>query len=383
MKKIGLYLICNPSWGGTFQYTLSILQTLARLDREGEIQLTVIYEDSTWEDILKSHQIVNYVHCHSNRLVRGGIFKIWRLLGLPVSIWRKITPYFHPNVRAILKANCEVFFFPSQDQMSYFGPFKAITSFHDLMHRYENFPEVNNPREFKLRESHYRNAYLYSSAVLVDSEVGKQHVQECYGSDNLNKIKVLNYIIPYYLEEKKPDFSIIDRLKIPKEYIFYPAQFWKHKNHLRLIEAFIILRKEFPDLGLVLSGGKNNASKEVEAAIQNSKVASSIFITGYVMEEEIIALYMKSRCLVMPTFFGPTNIPPLEALSLGTEVVYSKIYAYEEFLGDSAFFVDPKSSEDIARGVSLVLRGESKKTMYKFKEKNEIFYNTIKNICKK
>jgi glycosyltransferase involved in cell wall biosynthesis len=101
------------------------------------------------------------------------------------------------------------------------------------------------------------------------------------------------------------------------------------------------------------------------------------------MEEEIIALYMKSRCLVMPTFFGPTNIPPLEALSLGTEVVYSKIYAYEEFLGDSAFFVDPKSSEDIARGVSLVLRGESKKTMYKFKEKNEIFYNTIKNICKK
>lgn len=382
MKKIGLYISCSPSWGGVFQYTLSMLQTLSRLEKEKKIHLTVIYEDPMWEDVLKKHSIKTFIHSRSSRLLRGGIYKIWRSLGLPISVWRKITPYVHPSVRIILKADCETYFFPSSDNLSYFGPYKSITSIHDLMHRYEDFPEVKNPKEFKLREFQFKNSYKYSHTVLVDSEVGRRHVEECYGPDITAKIEVLNYIVPHYLEEKKADLSIIDRFKIPDDYIFYPAQFWKHKNHLRLIEAFSILKKEFPNLGLVLSGGRKNGSEEIDVAIADSKYTSSIFLTGYVSEEEIVALYMKSRCLVMPTFFGPTNIPPLEALSLGTEVVYSKIYAYDEFLGDSAFFVDPKSSGSIAEGVARVLRGESRKKMYDSHEKNEIFYRKIKELCR-
>jgi len=49
----------------------------------------------------------------------------------------------------------------------------------------------------------------------------------------------------------------------------------------------------------------------------------------------------------MPTFFGPTNIPPLEAMALGCPVAVSDIYAMREQLGDAALYFRPNSVRDI------------------------------------
>ena len=48
------------------------------------------------------------------------------------------------------------------------------------------------------------------------------------------------------------------RLRLPERFLFYPAQFWVHKNHLRLIEAFRQVVAEVPDLHLVLTGKKRD-----------------------------------------------------------------------------------------------------------------------------
>jgi glycosyltransferase involved in cell wall biosynthesis len=52
--------------------------------------------------------------------------------------------------------------------------------------------------------------------------------------------------------------------------------------------------------------------------------------------------------LVFPTFFGPTNIPPLEAFALGCPVAASRIYGMPEQLGGAALFFDPRSEEEMA-----------------------------------
>ena len=48
------------------------------------------------------------------------------------------------------------------------------------------------------------------------------------------------------------------RLQLPEKFLFYPAQFWIHKNHLRLIEAFREVAAEIPDVKLVLTGKKRD-----------------------------------------------------------------------------------------------------------------------------
>jgi glycosyltransferase involved in cell wall biosynthesis len=51
------------------------------------------------------------------------------------------------------------------------------------------------------------------------------------------------------------------------------------------------------------------------------------------------------------TFFGPDNLPPLEAMALGCPVIASNVSGAKEQLGDAALLVDPKKPEEIAEAI--------------------------------
>jgi len=51
------------------------------------------------------------------------------------------------------------------------------------------------------------------------------------------------------------------------------------------------------------------------------------------------------------TFFGPENLPPLEAFALGCPVIASNVSGANEQLGDAALLVDPKCPKEIAQAI--------------------------------
>ena len=69
---------------------------------------------------------------------------------------------------------------------------------------------------------------------------------------------------------------------------------------------------------------------------------------GYVPDEDMSGLYAGAVALVMPTFFGPTNIPVVEAWTFGCPVLTSDIRRIREQAGNAAVLVDPRSVEAIA-----------------------------------
>jgi glycosyltransferase involved in cell wall biosynthesis len=69
---------------------------------------------------------------------------------------------------------------------------------------------------------------------------------------------------------------------------------------------------------------------------------------GYISDNEMTAMYHCAHALIMPTFYGPTNIPPLEAMACGTPVAVSRIYGMPEQLGDAALYFDPRSEQEVS-----------------------------------
>jgi glycosyltransferase involved in cell wall biosynthesis len=63
--------------------------------------------------------------------------------------------------------------------------------------------------------------------------------------------------------------------------------------------------------------------------------------------------------LVMPTFFGPSNIPPLEAWHFGRPVITSDIEGLREQSGDAALLVDPRSAEALAEAMKRLWQNDS------------------------
>jgi glycosyltransferase involved in cell wall biosynthesis len=69
-------------------------------------------------------------------------------------------------------------------------------------------------------------------------------------------------------------------------------------------------------------------------------------------------LFAGAEALIMPTFFGPTALPPVEAWSLGCPVITSDIRGIREQMGDAALLVNPRSVESIAAGIVRIWNEE-------------------------
>ena len=350
-KRVIVFLSMLPSDGGKFQYSLSILHSLASFNVD-ELAITAAYLDKTWEQYVPSHmdgiQVVNPNLI--NRIVR----RIILLLPFGLVMWRVLGKYVDPIHKCLYDLKPDLIIFPGNDSLAYRINLPSCIPIFDLMHRYElDFPEVADKAIFNERERHYRRVCKYAKAILVDSKVGKQHVLESYKVRE-DKIYILPYTAPPYVRDAYSDLDIVSKYGLPERFIFYPAQFWSHKNHIGLLKAISLLKDKGTLINAVFVGSSKNADINIKNAVREFRIDDQIFILPYVNNNELLSLYKKAVALVMPSFLGPTNIPPLEAFALGCPVLTSNVYAIPEQIGDAALLFDPRDTNDIADKIECV-----------------------------
>lgn len=357
MKRIGLLLTIEPTWGGAFQYDLSILDAAAEI-RDKDIEFIIGYSHPAWLSYLKKTNL-NTVYVPMGYW--GRFFaQLMHCSGTPLAIWRTLSPWFHPTIRSIIREKCDLWIFPSQDPWCYLAPVPAIATIHDLMHRYERrFPEIGTWWQYSWREWHFRNTSKWSEAILVDSNLGKQHVIDSYRTDP-SRVFVLPFIAPSYLanfETQSADEPL--DINLPEKFIFYPAQFWEHKNHKRLIKAVALIKSRLPDIRLVLSGAPKNLYAYLFELVSSLGLIENVLFPGYLPDNTMGTVYSKARAMIMPTFSGPTNIPPLEAMKMGCPLAVSNIYAMPEQTRGAALLFNPESVEEMANAMVRLWEDDS------------------------
>jgi len=265
----------------------------------------------------------------------------------------------------------ELMVYPAPTTLSFEARIPYVMAIHDLQHRLQpEFPEVSADGEWERREYRYRNGARYATLLLADSEVGKEDILHFYGPYGVtaDRIKVLPYLPACYLAadvSEKERRRVRALYQLPERYLFYPAQFWPHKNHLRIVEALGRLNKErHLNASIVFCGSHTGPIRErifrdVMALAVQWDLEKHVRCLGYVPDEHMSGLYAEAVALVMPTFFGPTNIPVLEAWSFGCPVITSDIRGIREQAQDAAILVDPRSAEAIAAGIYRCWMGEA------------------------
>ena len=128
------------------------------------------------------------------------------------------------------------------------------------------------------------------------------------------------------------DRAVAERVGGRGLYLLYPAQFWQHKNHPTLMRAIA----ELDGYGAVLVGSDKGARERVEALAAELGISDRVSFPGFVEEEELVALYQHAHALAYPSFLGPENLPPLEAMALGCPVVVADVAGAEHQLRDAA-----------------------------------------------
>lgn len=249
---------------------------------------------------------------------------------------------------------------------NHFSPIYAgvpyVLNIFDLQHRVQPFfPEVSANGEWEYRERALSKGCQKAAFVTVGSEEVKSQVSFFYGvlADNI-------HVLPFPTPQKAIDIAtgklaVAETAKIREKYglrndfLFYPAQFWAHKNHVNLLHALKLLRDGGRNISLVLTGSDHGNRSHVETVCRELGLQNLVHFCGFVPYEDILAFYRQARALSYLSFQGPENLPPLEAMALGCPVILSDIPGARALHGDVPFWVDPRDPRSIAEKIAFVL----------------------------
>ncbi len=408
--RIAILPSLDPSKGGIYQYSLTLLAALDAWQETGcEDDFVVLTEPSLRSAVPSLNGRHWTIECLDlsepapasqplwdwlRRVVGEGPHRTaWRRLraangaGQPAPLdVDKVVP--RPHIREQFRSrHIDLAVYPYAQSMSFEAKIPYIMAVHDLQHRLQpEFPEVSADGEWEWREYLFRNGTRSATLILADSEVGREDILNCYGPCGVepDRVRVLPYLPASYLAaEVSADERqrVRTTYRLPERYLFYPAQFWPHKNHTRIVQALGLIKNEHKiAIPIVFCGShsgelRERTYREVISTASHLGIEAEIRFAGYVPDQDISGLYADAVALVMPTFFGPTNIPVLEAWAYGCPVLTSDIRGIREQVGDAGVLVDPRSVESIADGIyrlwtsdtlaeTLVQRGHQRLSEY-------------------
>nr|WP_310486449.1 glycosyltransferase family 1 protein [Chamaesiphon sp. VAR_69_metabat_338] len=231
-----------------------------------------------------------------------------------------------------------------------------ITTVWDLQHKLQSyFPEVSASGEWDKREKFYAKMLSRAAFIITGTETGKAEIQRFYQVP-AERIRVIPFFTPQLaLTDPPDDRDISIAYNLPDRYLFYPAQFWPHKNHVNLLLAIKCLKEKYNlALPLVLVGSDKGNESYVKSIVQELDLSAQVSFLGFVPQADMAPLYRNAFALIFLSFFGPDNLPPLEAMALGCPVIAANVSGAAEQLGDAAVLVDPKHPEEIAAAINTL-----------------------------
>ena len=140
----------------------------------------------------------------------------------------------------------------------------------------------------------------------------------------------------------------------------------ERKNTVRLLEAFVLLRKQLPSAQLVVAGGVSLLNHDAYVQRFHTLLAQHglttgpnqpVVLTGGVRDSDMPALFRLADVVAMPSTREGFGLVVLESLASGTPVVVSQIAPFTQYLTDGdCHWADPLSPASIALALAAALR---------------------------
>ncbi len=335
-RRLGVVALAGPDYGGTYQYTLSMLHGLQHVKG---FDITLYGDPENPDFAGLGFRIVPFAESRARQVTALAAHRLHIRLPDPFASEDVLLA---PIYSAALLHTAKPFAY----------------TLHDLQENY--YPEHFSRWQLAWRYQVHKCLSSKAARVICES----QHVKaDIVGSFGLPEERIA--IIPappqrQFLGRQTDEElqAVRERLHLPRRFLFYPAQFWVHKNHFRLLEAFREAVAEAPDLSLVLTGRKRDEYQSVMAAVDRLGLTQKVVHLGFVERDELQAVYQLATALVMPSLFESVSIPISEAFQVGTPVIASGILAIPEQAGDAALLFDPTSVASI-RDAILKIAGDA------------------------
>jgi glycosyltransferase involved in cell wall biosynthesis len=235
-------------------------------------------------------------------------------------------------------------------------PVPSVVTIFDIQQEF--FPQYFEKSVLKNRKAMTRNTVTGADSIITISEFSKKTIGQKLAVP-AEKIHVTwldsDMVFAERISSARLE-AVRAKYKLPREYIFYPANTWPHKNHRNLILAYAALVKEKNlTARLVFTGARHGAHDEIEYLIRKESLEDHLLYLGYIDQADMPAIYAGAQVLAFPSLFEGFGIPVVEAMRAGIPVACATAGSLPEIGGDAVCYFDPLSVADIAARLWTVL----------------------------
>lgn len=239
-------------------------------------------------------------------------------------------------------------------------PCPGVVTIHDCIHL--RFPrQLPNPAAGLYARFMLRRAVRAADRVIAVSEATRADLIELVDCDS-SKIEVIpDGCDPFFLEpvEQQELAEVRHKYGLDRPFLLSVGNIKPHKNLKRLIQAFGRLRDDYPDLELVIAGGRLEDHPELEAVCRDCDVEERVRSLGFLPKGDLRGVYNLARIFVFPSLYEGFGLPPLEAMACGTPVVASRSSAIPDVVGRAGLLVNPFRVDSIAAAIRTLLENEA------------------------
>lgn len=229
----------------------------------------------------------------------------------------------------------------------------SVVTIHDLI--FERYPEQFTKIDVRIYREKFQNACNHANRVIAVSKQTKQDIIDLY-KISASKIDLCytsydaEFGHPFSEEEKN---LLRKKYGLPSDFFLYVGSIIERKNLLNVCKAMVQI-KEKTNLPLIVVGNGKGYKEKVKNYISETGLyANIIFLSEKynINKQDLAIIYQMSVALIYPSFFEGFGLPVLEALAANTPVITSNVSCLPEAGGHAAYYVDPSSSEEIAKAM--------------------------------
>ena len=328
---IGIDLISLSSksrYQGIFSYSIGLVDGLLKQKK----YKVIIFCNKLVLDTLKKniHHNFDYVIIENKKtfihkltnfiLVCCGYLSIY-----PYRLYKIANDFFFKDVKKKLEKNCNILINPLVHLTVYNLKIPTILNMHDIMQI--DFPNFFTKYQKFERNLSYNNSALHCSRLVASSKFMFNKFNKYFKLKSKNKVSLIEEGVS--LSEKKIKFIPKLTKKLPKSFLFYPAQLWPHKNHLFLIKAIARFNKIYNyDIKLVLTGGKKNFHQNLKKIFIKNK--SFVTYLGPVSRRFLCNIYHRSKAVIIPSLYESSSLVLYESIYFKKNIILSDIKPFLE-----------------------------------------------------
>ena len=340
--RVAFNLIDSARWTGGYNYLINLFRAIRNYETDHISPILFCGEDADERDVRA------FLEVGDIEVVRSSVFDAHKKASHTLHAY--LFGVDSHALQVFRRHEVEVAF----ENATFYGrcfPIPTIAWLPDFQHRH--LRHQFGLRAYWQRELGYRAQVASGRVIMLSSEDARRDCERFYPrSKGRTAVVQFAAFISSDLMEASPE-KVVQEYGLPSRFFYLPNQFWRHKNHLVVIEALSLLKRQGVDVVVAVTGNSLDPRHpeyigQLHARIELLGLRDNFRVMGLVPRRHVIALMQTCTALINPSFCEGWSSTVEEARMLGVPMLLSDIAVHREQMENGATYFKADDVEGLA-----------------------------------